>query len=133
MTVVNLKSAKYLILFSCSFSTAVKARMLALTEEESTRETYIDLAIGRVYRQRDAIFLPGKHSRYYGLVATPTRCGVTKLEGQYLITGQIILGRAQLGCVAHMSLAKKFAREVTEANISPCDLSPLLGHHRYIE
>lgn len=109
--------------------------MLAVTPEESTRETYINVAAGMVYRQRDPVFLPGKHSRYYGLITTPTRCGVKKLEGHYLMTGQIVLGRAQLGCMAHLSVVKKVAREVDEAGISPCDLTPILGHnhHRYIE
>ncbi|XP_786004.2 meteorin-like protein [Strongylocentrotus purpuratus] len=119
----------------CSSDFAIKGRMLAVTPEESTRETYINVAAGMVYRQRDPVFLPGKHSRYYGLITTPTRCGVKKLEGHYLMTGQIVLGRAQLGCMAHLSVVKKVAREVDEAGISPCDLTPILGHnhHRYIE
>ncbi|XP_071479474.1 meteorin-like protein [Diadema antillarum] len=117
----------------CSADYAVKGRMLAVTEDERTHETYIDVAISHLYRQRDAIFFPGKHSRYYGLVTVPTRCKVQKLDGQYLMAGQINLGRAELGCMAHMAAVRRIAKEVSDAGISPCDLSSLLRHHRYIE
>ena len=107
--------------------TVIKARMRGLQDDTISEETYFDLSISHVFRQRDNIFTPAKHSRYTGSVIMPSRCHARKANGHFLITGNIVLGKAHLSCAPRYTHARQIAKEMTERGLNECDLSSLIN------
>ena len=113
----------------CTGDFVIKARMRLRTLHDDTisEETYFDLSISHVFRQRDNIFTPSKHSKYAGTVVMPSRCHARKNTGHFLMTGNILLGKAHLSCATRYAYARQMAIEMTERGLNECDLSSLIN------
>ncbi|XP_071965053.1 meteorin-like protein [Antedon mediterranea] len=110
----------------CSSDFVIKSQMREVAHDKFSKESFIDLGVSHVFRQRDEVFRPAKHSRYSGVVVTPLKCGVRQGEGHFLMTGSIVLGRARLGCAPRFSQFRRIAKEMTERGLNDCDLSAII-------
>ncbi|XP_033117274.1 meteorin-like protein [Anneissia japonica] len=110
----------------CSSDFVIKSQMREVAHDTFSKESFIDLAVSHVFRQRDEVFRPAKHSRYSGIVVTPLKCGVRQGDGHFLMTGSIVLGKARLGCAPRFPQFRRIAKAMTEKGLNDCDLSAVI-------
>lgn len=88
------------------------------------QESVIHLRVSRLYRQKSRVFqlAPEGHGHWQGRILTLLECGVRPGQGDFLFTGHMHFGEAQLGCAPRFSDFRRTYRDAEERGLNPCEI-----------
>ncbi|KAG8446026.1 hypothetical protein GDO86_013776, partial [Hymenochirus boettgeri] len=101
----------------------VKGSIRAVTSEQETHESFIDVAVGKLYRQKNKIFLPKEGGGWEGTIRTNLECGVKTGMGNFLFTGRMHFGEPRMGCAPRYRDFKRIYLEAKNQGLNPCEIS----------
>lgn len=104
-------------------STVVRGSIQNVTHEAEKQESTIHLQANRLYRQKNRVFRAATEGGgWQGQVTTLLECGVRPGSGQFLFTGHIHFGEAQLGCAPRFLDFQRMYRDAVERGLNPCEM-----------
>ncbi|KAG8507540.1 Meteorin-like protein [Galemys pyrenaicus] len=110
------------LLAVCTSDFVVRGAIQDVTHEPERQASTIHLRVSRVYRQKSRVFRPAPGGGWRGRVSTLLQCGVRPGPGEFLFTGHLHFGEAQLGCAPRFQAFQSAYRDAEERALSPCQL-----------
>lgn len=111
------------LLAVCTSDFVVRGSIQNVTHEAEKQESTIHLHADRLYRQKSRVFrAAAEGGGWQGQVTTLLECGVRPGSGQFLFTGHIHFGEAQLGCAPRFLDFQRMYRDAVERGLNPCEM-----------
>lgn len=113
------------LLAVCTSDFVVRGAIQNVTHEPERQESAIHLRVSQVYRQKSRVFRPapeGEGSGWQGRVTTLLECGVRPGPGDFLFTGHMHFGEAQLGCAPRFEDFRRVYRDAEGRGLNPCEM-----------
>ncbi|KAM5151195.1 meteorin-like protein [Callospermophilus lateralis] len=112
------------LLAVCTSDFVVRGSIQDVTHVPERQESVIHLRVSRLYRQKSRVFqpAPGSHGHWQGRILTLLECGVRPGHGDFLFTGHMHFGEAQLGCAPRFSDFRRTYRDAEERGLNPCEI-----------
>ncbi|KAM5274083.1 meteorin-like protein [Ctenodactylus gundi] len=112
------------LLAVCTSDFVVRGSIRDVTHAPEQQESVIHLQVSRLYRQKNRTFQPGPEGsgHWQGRVTTLLECGVRPGLGDFLFTGHMHFGEAQLGCAPRFSDFQRMYRDAEEKGLNPCEI-----------
>ncbi|XP_054988566.1 meteorin-like protein [Sorex araneus] len=111
------------LLAICTSDFVVRGSIQNVTHEPERQESAIHLHVSRLYRQKSRVFRAAPEGGgWRGQVTTLLECGVRPGHGQFLFTGHMHFGEAQLGCAPRFQDFQRMYRDAAERGLNPCEM-----------
>ncbi|XP_073900906.1 meteorin-like protein isoform X2 [Castor canadensis] len=112
------------LLAVCTSDFVVRGSIQNITHVPEQQESVIHLRVSRLHRQKTKVFQPAPEgdSHWQGHVTTLLECGVRPGPGDFLFTGHVHFGEAQLGCAPRFSDFQRMYRDAEERGLNPCEI-----------
>ncbi|KFO35752.1 Meteorin-like protein [Fukomys damarensis] len=112
------------LLAVCTSDFVVRGSIQDVTHAPEHQESVIHLRVSRLYRQKSRVFqlAPEGSGHWQGHVTTLLECGVRPGHGDFLFTGHMHFGKAQLGCAPRFSDFQRMYRDAEERGLNPCEI-----------
>ncbi|XP_051015228.1 meteorin-like protein [Acomys russatus] len=113
------------LLAVCVSDFVVRGFIQDVTHVPEQQVSVIHLRVSRLYRQKNRVFQPAPEGsgHWLGRVTTLLQCGVRPGHGEFLFTGHVHFGEAQLGCAPRFSDFQRVYRSAEERAINPCEIN----------
>lgn len=113
------------LLAICTSDFVVRGFIEDVTHVPEQQVSVIHLRVSRLHRQKSRVFQPAPEDsgHWLGHVTTLLQCGVRPGHGEFLFTGHVHFGEAQLGCAPRFSDFQKMYRKAEERGINPCEIN----------
>ncbi|XP_004861115.1 meteorin-like protein [Heterocephalus glaber] len=117
-------SSTEVLLAVCTSDFVVRGSIQDVTHVPEHQESVIHLWVSRLYRQKSRVFqlAPEGSGHWQGHVTTLLECGVRPGHGDFLFTGHMHFGKAQLGCAPRFSDFQRMYRDAEERGLNPCEI-----------
>ncbi|XP_037348094.1 meteorin-like protein [Talpa occidentalis] len=110
------------LLAACTSDFVVRGAIQDVSHEPERQASAIHLRVSRVYRQKSRVFRPAPEGGWRGRVSTLLRCGVRPGPGEFLFTGHMHFGEAQLGCAPRFQDFQRAYRDAEQRALNPCQV-----------
>ncbi|XP_045428250.1 meteorin-like protein isoform X2 [Pipistrellus kuhlii] len=100
----------------------VRGAIQDVTHAPERQESAIHLRVSHVYRQKGRVFRAAPGGGWRGRVATLLACGVRPGRGEFLFTGHLRFGEAQLGCAPRLEDFRRVYRDAEAQGLNPCEM-----------
>lgn len=106
----------------CPSPAVVRGAIQDVTHAPERQESAIHLRVSHVYRQKGRVFRAMPGGGWRGHVATLLACGVRPGRGEFLFTGHLRFGEAQLGCAPRLEDFRRVYRDAEARGLNPCEM-----------
>lgn len=110
------------LLAVCTSDFVVRGAIQDVTHAPERQESAIHLRVSHVYRQKGRVFRAAPGGGWRGRVATLLACGVRPGRGEFLFTGHLRFGEAQLGCAPRLEDFRRVYRDAEARGLNPCEM-----------